>query len=47
MGLSFDEAFNSIRFSFSEQNSEEEIFEATKKITALYRHIQHIFKGGL
>lgn len=47
MGLSFDEAFNSIRFSFSEQNSEEEIFYAAKRITARYRHIQHIFKGGL
>ena len=46
MGLSFDEAFNSIRFSFSEQNSEEEILYATKRIIARYRHIQHILRMG-
>ena len=46
MGLSFDEAFNSIRFSFSELNTEIEIIQATRKITEIIQHIQNVFKGG-
>ena len=46
MGLSFDEAFNSIRFSFSELNTEAEIMQAANVIAEIYQHIQHIFKGG-
>lgn len=47
MGLSFDEAFNSIRFSFSEQNTREEIMQATEIIIEIYRHIENIFKGRI
>ncbi len=41
MGLTFDEAFNSIRFSFSELNSNEEVFRATKRIADLYNLLKN------
>lgn len=46
MGLSSEEAFNSIRFSFSELNFNEEILRASKKIVDLFSLLNNKTFGG-
>jgi cysteine desulfurase len=46
MGLTYEEAFNSIRFSFSELNTLQEVTIAAKTITDTYRYIQNKLGPG-
>jgi cysteine sulfinate desulfinase/cysteine desulfurase-like protein len=41
MGLTYEEAFNSIRFSFSETNTLEEVASAVKIIATTYYKIKN------
>lgn len=46
MGLTYEEAFNSIRFSFSEMNTLQEVFTAVDTISATYIQIKNILGPG-
>jgi cysteine sulfinate desulfinase/cysteine desulfurase-like protein len=44
MGLTTDEAFSSVRFSFSVMNNPDEIAQATEIISKNYNALQHFAK---